>query len=256
MSASITTSSGLVIVTQVLPQGGDLGIPQPADPRNQAVTSYSERQNQTAKMLKKLLKGGPKALGTVQILIGVLNLMMGLLLVFTKPTMVTFFGVPFWTGAMYIISGSLSVASHKGANIHMIKGTIAMNIISCIMACVAIVFLCIDLSMRHSNCWPWSSFTYEYRDCQLITFQLNAALDGIRGILLIYSVVELCVALSICVFGCKAVHSNSGDQMSVVLVQHTGDPMTDPELARSPSESDVPLLDSEEQPHTSPSCSA
>ncbi|VFV30690.1 Hypothetical predicted protein [Lynx pardinus] len=63
------------------------------------------------------LTGEPKALGTVQILIGLIHLGFGgvLLVVRRGPVGMLFIegGVPFWGGACFVISGSLSVAAEK-----------------------------------------------------------------------------------------------------------------------------------------------
>ncbi|XP_037694898.1 membrane-spanning 4-domains subfamily A member 15 isoform X2 [Choloepus didactylus] len=67
--------------------------------------------------VEAFLTGEPKALGTVQILIGLIHLGFGsvLLLVRRGHLGMLFIegGVPFWGGACFIISGSLSVAAER-----------------------------------------------------------------------------------------------------------------------------------------------
>ncbi|GAB5577937.1 membrane-spanning 4-domains subfamily A member 15 [Prionailurus iriomotensis] len=63
------------------------------------------------------LTGEPKALGTVQILIGLIHLGFGSVLLMVRRGHVGMLfiegGVPFWGGACFVISGSLSVAAEK-----------------------------------------------------------------------------------------------------------------------------------------------
>ncbi|XP_027622208.1 membrane-spanning 4-domains subfamily A member 15 isoform X2 [Tupaia chinensis] len=67
--------------------------------------------------LETFLTGEPKALGTVQILIGLIHLGFGSVLLMVRRGHVGMLfiegGVPFWGGACFIISGSLSVAAER-----------------------------------------------------------------------------------------------------------------------------------------------
>lgn len=67
--------------------------------------------------METFLTGEPKALGTVQILIGLIHLGFGsVLLMVRRGHLGMLFiegGVPFWGGACFIISGSLSVAAER-----------------------------------------------------------------------------------------------------------------------------------------------
>nr|XP_019609567.1 PREDICTED: membrane-spanning 4-domains subfamily A member 15 isoform X3 [Rhinolophus sinicus] len=67
--------------------------------------------------METFLTGEPKALGTVQILIGLIHLGFGSVLLMVRRGHVGMLfiesGVPFWGGACFIISGSLSVAAEK-----------------------------------------------------------------------------------------------------------------------------------------------
>ncbi|KAM7084252.1 membrane-spanning 4-domains subfamily A member 15 isoform 1-T1 [Molossus nigricans] len=67
--------------------------------------------------VETFLTGEPKALGTVQILIGLIHLGFGSVLLMVRRGRVGMLfiegGVPFWGGACFILSGSLSVAAEK-----------------------------------------------------------------------------------------------------------------------------------------------
>ncbi|XP_051778549.1 membrane-spanning 4-domains subfamily A member 12-like [Erpetoichthys calabaricus] len=108
---------------------------------------------------KNCLNGEPKALGVLQILIGMLNIFLGIIL-FTSLSFLKYTGIPIWGGIFYIISGSLSVASDRYHHRSLINGNLAMNIISSISSGIGI-FLCgFDLIMFMD---VYDSYMYEFK---------------------------------------------------------------------------------------------
>ncbi|XP_062951762.1 membrane-spanning 4-domains subfamily A member 4A-like isoform X2 [Cynocephalus volans] len=113
---------------------------------------------------EKFLKGEPKVLGVVQILIALINLsfgiiMMGVLLPVYRPHPISvFLGFTVWGSVMFIISGSLSIA----AGMRTTKGL------------------------------------------------------GLEAMVLILSVLEFCIAVSLSAFGCKATCCNPGGVVLIV----------------------------------------
>ncbi|XP_058259275.1 membrane-spanning 4-domains subfamily A member 15-like [Hemibagrus wyckioides] len=80
------------------------------------------------------LKGEPKALGTVQIMIAIITLLFSICL--------DFFNSWFYCSALYrsfIISGALSVASVNQQNPCVIKATLGMNVFSTVVAGLDII---------------------------------------------------------------------------------------------------------------------
>ncbi|KPP75420.1 hypothetical protein Z043_105333 [Scleropages formosus] len=74
-------------------------------------------------------------------------------------------------------------------------------------------------------------------------------LYGINGLLLVMSVLEACVALSLCVFSCMAIHQASSSQQVVVIEKGLAE-------SASISGSDVALLGSEGDLGSAPTCVA
>ncbi|KAM9114273.1 membrane-spanning 4-domains subfamily A member 4A-like isoform 3-T4 [Pangshura tecta] len=118
-------------------------------------------------LLEKFYKGEPLALGITQILVGAVQLAVGVVM-----AMVSTFSwilalsvhVPIWTGLLYIISGGLSVAAAKNPKIQLVKGSLGMNIISSVLAGCAVILYLLSLtdSMHRSICYsyPETCLTY------------------------------------------------------------------------------------------------
>ncbi|XP_066495013.1 membrane-spanning 4-domains subfamily A member 15-like [Tiliqua scincoides] len=97
-----------------------------------------ERAKELPQSVKKFYKGEPLALGVTQILLGVLTIMFGVVLNvgyyygYHFPYVILM--TPHWTGALYIISGSLSVAAARNPKPPLVKGMLGMNVVSTVAA--------------------------------------------------------------------------------------------------------------------------
>ncbi|MBN3319514.1 M4A4A protein, partial [Atractosteus spatula] len=138
MSSSVSTDRGMVIISQVYPQGQDT-LPAFA-PQTQSVLPASHFP-QMSSSLKKFQKGEPKALGVVQIMVGQFILILGVFMIFQRSVSVLT-GVPFWGPMAYITSGALSIAADKklkpSLDFHFKAITGSALILSVLEFCVAI----------------------------------------------------------------------------------------------------------------------
>ncbi|XP_066567787.1 membrane-spanning 4-domains subfamily A member 4D [Amia ocellicauda] len=156
--------------------------------------------------LRRFLKGEPKALGTVQIMIAIMVLLIGVIQLLTPcQIIVVISGIPFWGAIFYIISGSLSVAVNQNSRSHLIAGAIAMNIISSIVASIGIILYALEMVLINQFI------------CQQSSYISNNVLQGVNGVMLVLSLLEFCIAISISAFGCKATCNQS--PVSIVIVQ-------------------------------------
>ncbi|XP_043085335.1 membrane-spanning 4-domains subfamily A member 4A-like [Puntigrus tetrazona] len=121
--------------------------------------------------LQAFLKGQPKALGTVQVMIGVMTFLFGIVSsVHAEP--------------IFIYS------------VCLVRASLGMNIFSAITDGIAIILLLIDLVIAALNyCGDF--------DCYL-NIKYETLLKGIRGVLLIFSVLEFIISICLSAFACKA----------------------------------------------------
>ncbi|XP_078509122.1 membrane-spanning 4-domains subfamily A member 4A-like [Lissotriton helveticus] len=218
MNQAMAGANGVLVITQVIPP----------TQQQQIQVGTSVFQNVLCQFpvpLQRFIKGEPKALGVAQILIGLMQIILGIILAISMRAIFTIsviVGIPFWAGIFFIISGSLSTAAERNRNICLVKGSLGMNIISSIAAFLGFIFYAIDLGI--CSIYGWFSEGEHggmYEDhSRRIAQSFVAVVKGIEALLLLLVLVEFCISISTSVFGCKAVCRDSTSDMPVIIMQN------------------------------------
>ncbi|XP_072280448.1 membrane-spanning 4-domains subfamily A member 8-like [Pyxicephalus adspersus] len=154
------------------------------------------------------LKGKPRVLGNVLLFSGSLEIVLGIASIYTAGGYSLISAIDFWGAIIYIIAGSLTLSAAARPNICMIKGSLAMNILTAFFSVIAFVLVCLDLA----------AVSILKSDTYYNVF--GGRLDGglaVLSILLIINLLLFSVSISMAVFGCQAMsHASATPQMFVI----------------------------------------
>ncbi|XP_026069753.1 membrane-spanning 4-domains subfamily A member 4A-like [Carassius auratus] len=144
--------------------------------------------------LEKFLKSQPKALGAVQIMIGVFTMLLGIIEGFSGSFAVDT-GIKYWGSIIFIVSGSLTIAAENKLHPCMVKASLGVNVVSAITSGIAILVFATGISYAlYGNAYKYSSCVY-----YLLPYRL-----GISGILLALSFLQFIISICLSSFACKA----------------------------------------------------
>ncbi|XP_032075514.1 membrane-spanning 4-domains subfamily A member 8-like [Thamnophis elegans] len=154
------------------------------------IPTSAPQQNPQNGPLERFLKAEPKVLGAVQILIGLIHIGFGAiaLCLFSRYYLAlsAIGGYPFWGGIFFISSGSLCVAAANSPNHGLVKSSVGLNITSAIMALTGIMLYISELIINSIPAFEGVGF-------------------GLSFVLLLFSLLEFCIAVSLAHFGCQSV---------------------------------------------------
>ncbi|XP_012580614.1 PREDICTED: membrane-spanning 4-domains subfamily A member 14 [Condylura cristata] len=149
--------------------------------------------------LLEFLKGEPKVLGVIQILLGLVMVAIGIIFLFNffsfshKFPLVFITGYPFWGALIFILAGHLLGNSKMDKCVR--HCTIPMSIISSLTAVAGIVLTIISYKYQHMYC--------QQPSLDGICVMGRSLFNGILSVLLIISIVELSISVTIAAFKSK-----------------------------------------------------
>ncbi|XP_058486640.1 membrane-spanning 4-domains subfamily A member 4A-like [Solea solea] len=195
MSSTVSTTVGdMVVVTHVLPANATT-----ADNTQQLVG------------VRKFIACRPQALGTVQILIGVMILLFGLAMTPLADAIGVITGIFVWGAAFYITAGSLTVAAARRPSRCLVNCAMAFSIVAVVTAVGAIAIYSVDAAgityfcLYDSDSW-YSCALYESR------------MQGVSGVLIVFNVLQLVISAVVIGYACNATCNCGGEIPSHYLV--------------------------------------
>ncbi|XP_039109518.1 membrane-spanning 4-domains subfamily A member 6D-like isoform X1 [Hyaena hyaena] len=208
------TNEAVVVLT---PNG--IRFPQTGGPKPTSQRRYS---------LVKQLKAEVKVLGAIQILCGVMVLILGIIFVSApnSPSFTPVFSIPlkaaypFVGGLCFVISGTLSVIMEKKSTKPLVWSSVAANILSSLCALVGFILLSVTLAAL-DPAFRKCTFNQKNRELEETTFHYyvhplidkecftaKSTLTGTLSVMLIYTVLELCLAVLTAAVWWKQAHSD------------------------------------------------
>ncbi|XP_004478004.1 membrane-spanning 4-domains subfamily A member 6A-like [Dasypus novemcinctus] len=234
MTSQLMSSGSIVVLTSNGIKFPETGKPEPTD----------EGQDS----LKKHLKTEVKVLGTLQILCGVMVMILGFLLASASfspnftPVYFTLLkaGYPFAGALCFIISGSLSIITKKKSTKSLVQSSLVANILSSLCALAGLILLSTKLAalgsalkqcfLEQKDVTPRTHYSYHFpqypdNDCNAA----NSILAGLMSVMLIFTLLELCLAVLATVLWWKQGHSDFPGSVLFLTQSHKNKPSMNPD---------------------------
>ncbi|XP_071324926.1 membrane-spanning 4-domains subfamily A member 4A isoform X3 [Trachinotus anak] len=195
-------------------------------------------------MTATFLRGQPHGLGVVQIFIGVLCILFSLTSVVSQLLIVH---APFCVAVTFVVSGSLALAAGRRTSVALVWACLVSNVVAVVVSLGGVVYLCWLLAARPVS----RQFCETFEDisssdvwirCNSNMWILDVVMYGLLSSVLVLLLLQLCVAITVCVFSGKTIRHRG--HASPVMVR--GDEYRSLlSAAASQPGSNVALLDSE-----------
>ncbi|XP_048044442.1 membrane-spanning 4-domains subfamily A member 4A-like [Megalobrama amblycephala] len=156
-------------------------------------------------VLTGFLKLQPKALGTFQVMNGVMIFFLGILLTihnYNYPAILAHSGITYWGSLIYISAGSLSFAAQNKLHPYVMKASFGMNVFSAITAGITIVLMSVQLGLIMMMD---PSLYDEYLILRIV------------GIMLVFTIPQFIISIYISAFACKATCNRDSTVVNVLL---------------------------------------
>ncbi|XP_075071541.1 membrane-spanning 4-domains subfamily A member 8-like [Mixophyes fleayi] len=115
-------------------------------------------------------------------------------------------GIPFWGPIIYIIAGSLTIAAKAKPNICLVKGSLALSIITSVFTIIGLILACVDLHII--------KFLYHHRNAGPVGGYI------MDSVLLVTNLLLFCSSVSVAVFGCRSLNHASSIVPQVFVIQN------------------------------------
>ncbi|XP_067264305.1 membrane-spanning 4-domains subfamily A member 15-like [Chanodichthys erythropterus] len=157
--------------------------------------------------LAEFFTAQPKALGTVQIMIGVVIFLFGIVrtTLYDDYDISVIIGITYWGSLAYISAGSLSVAAQNKLHVCVVKATLIMNVISAMTAAAAIVLMSIEIHFHERRCYTYKKI------CSMKIW--------ILAMFLVFTILQFIISICISGFACKATCNRDSTVVNVALNQ-------------------------------------
>ncbi|XP_040176985.1 membrane-spanning 4-domains subfamily A member 4D-like [Rana temporaria] len=199
-------------------------------PQWQLSAIIPQNKDPSLPFFQTFLKGKPKALGILVIVAAILEIGLGIALIFSSLSTTIISGITFWGPVFYIIAGSLTIAAQTKPNICLIRGSLGLNIISSIFSMTAVILNSVDFIIIQCYRFNYSS-SYTNLDGYYLCQQELTRGYAVLSVLLGINLLLFCITISTSVFGCRSLSKEQNVnqvfviQNDVVFAMNTGVPV-------------------------------
>ncbi|KAM8825924.1 membrane-spanning 4-domains subfamily A member 4A-like [Synchiropus picturatus] len=139
-------------------------------------------------------------LGVIQIMVGLINVGLGPGRTSTRPKDLASIGALYWLGAVFIITGVMSLLAGQCPSPCLVRFTVFMNVMAAILAITGVVLYSVDLA-HASLLWMCDLSTTERvgENCRKVAFFAQRLVTSMDVLLILLAVLQLCVSISLVV---------------------------------------------------------
>ncbi|XP_034009252.1 transmembrane protein 176B-like [Trematomus bernacchii] len=177
--------------------------------------------------LRRLQNTSQTVLGTLQIMVGLLNIGIGAIFAFSPYWDIS--GFPFWLGALFMLFGIVSILSEKYPSPCLVIVNVILNLAGVGFAIAAITLY----SLRMTHMWlywlcdndNYDPYPYSHhsptassgekrmeQECLETKDMMLMLLRSMHGLMIVLSTLELCLTISSAVLGIKALMRRGKDE--------------------------------------------
>ncbi|KAJ8373058.1 hypothetical protein AAFF_G00271860 [Aldrovandia affinis] len=139
---------------------------------------------------ESIQKGEPKVLGVSQVMVGVTIISYSLPLLPTEFTEIMTFGVPWWSGVVFIFTGAVTIVMEKQANMKFLCFCLGATAVALLISILALIFYFVDLKNADKRCNHNTEICDEEHHPLCISAQLCVFTRGVKSCLLLFTMVQ------------------------------------------------------------------
>ncbi|XP_057274308.1 membrane-spanning 4-domains subfamily A member 15-like [Pezoporus wallicus] len=207
-ATTVTDVGGVRIITEVIPA---------SDPRAaQLAPSSGPAAAPVSFQVQSFRRAQPKALGTIHIFTGIIHICFGIILTaseHSKPPLPVASGVLFWLGLLLLASGILLVESEKRDSILLVKACCVFNAGLILSTLVAALLHSTAITRDSPGCERGAGIRLRPEWCSHSESKLLS--NGMDSLLVVFILLEFCVAVAVLAFGYHAVRQHSYTRMAM-----------------------------------------